>query len=135
MGVGLSRRDILRQFGILSLSLGAGCTIEYEDPEQLDVRIKNCDEQSKQVHVNVKYEKTGARVHDKEHTVPTDYCSDIGPSYDIEDVWKRGGQYTIKAKVSGFDPVSKTVTLEDWEIEDDSETHTIHIYNHEIDIR
>ena len=135
MAVDLSRRDILRRLGILPLSLGAGCTIEYEDTGQPDIRLKNCDEQSKQVHLNVRYEKTGAAVHDKEHTVPTDYCSDIGPSYDIEDVWKRGGQYTIKTKVSGFDPVSQTVTIEDWAIEDDTETRTIHIYNNEVDIR
>lgn len=84
--------------------------------------------------MTVTYVKTGETVLDATHTVPADYCSDMGPSYYIEEVWVDPGEYRIRAEVDRMNPVEQIVTLSETAVKEDTGTRSIIIDDGEVDI-
>lgn len=136
----LPRRRILRSLGsIVGITWVAGCTVETRAPagnsQQPDLVLKNCHSESKAIQITVTYVANDEIVHDETHTVPENYCSDMGPGKNISDVWTQPGEYRIDAEVQGMAPVEETVTLSEGEVKNDTGTRVISVDDGEIQIR
>lgn len=134
----LRRRILCGSLAFTSITL-AGCSAEdgtdsKDESGQPDVQLKNCYSESKDIRVIVTNLDTDNRVHHGTHTVPGGFCSDAGPSYDLEAVWTSAGKYRIEASVAGLDTTSVTVTLTENAVREDTATRTISVDDGEITI-
>lgn len=116
---------------LLSVSVPlAGCSVEPSsdgDGGQPDIVIKNCHSESETLQVTVTRVETDETVHDESHTVPGDYCSDMGPSYEIGSVWTEPGEYLIGAEGAGLESTEATVSLSEHAVTNDTATREIHV--------
>lgn len=133
------RRAILRRAALASVLVPlAGCSTELYSSEdgtgQPDIVLKNCHSEPKTVQVTVTHVETGETVYDETHTVPEDYCSDVGPSYELETVWTDPGEYVIRAEAEEMEPAEATVLLSEHAVTNDTATREIHIDDGEIRI-
>lgn len=128
-----SRRSFCAAIAVPSVAVSlAGCSsndvhVPSDQPGQPDIQLKNCRSESVTVQVTVTYVETGETVYDDSHSVPGDYCSDMGPSYYLEEVWTDPGEYRIRAEASGVGSDEATVELSKSAVEDDSATRSVRI--------
>ncbi|MFC7080509.1 hypothetical protein ACFQJ6_10660 [Halorussus caseinilyticus] len=134
------RRRVLRAafVGFASVTL-AGCTTDDIDspedrPGRPDIQLKNCYADSKEVRVVVTYLETGESVYDETHVVPGDFCSDAGPSYNLEAVWTEPGAYRVRVEVPGIGASEATVDLSEQAVGDDTATRSVYVDDGEIEI-
>lgn len=133
-----SRRRFLCVASLGMAAALAGCTSDVYVPEDLpggpDLALKNCHAEAVDVHVIVTFVESGETVHDATHTIPGDFCSDVGPSYYVEEVWVDPGEYRIRAEVPGMGAAEATTTLSEVDVREDTGTRSIHVDDGEVDI-
>jgi hypothetical protein len=122
----LTRRQALTAGCATCASLLAGCSSEastYPDEPSgpLHLTLKNCtaSEEGVDVVLTVRSLASETVVHDATHTVPDGYCSDMGSSYSIYEVWDGAGQYRVHAEAPATG-ASLTLPLELADTESDN---------------
>ena len=133
-----TRRRFLRAAAVVCVPLLSGCASDVHWPEdvpgQPDLVLKNCHSEAVELRVSVRHVETDETVHDESHSVPGDFCSDMGPSYHIEQVWTSPGEYAVRAAGDGVESAEGTVTLSELEVDEDTGTRSIHVSHGEITI-
>jgi hypothetical protein len=99
-----TRRQALLAGGAACASLLAGCSgadATYPDdpsgPRHLTLKNCTASEAGVDVALTVRPLASDTVVHDATHTVPDGYCSDMGDSYSIYEVWDGAGEYRVRA--------------------------------------
>lgn len=101
----LTRRQALVASCASCASLLAGCSSDVSYPDDssgpVHLTLKNCTatEEAVDVVLTVRSVASETVVHQATHTVPDGYCSDLGSSYSIHEVWDGAGRYRVRAKV------------------------------------
>ena len=125
--VSQSRRSLLRALAPFSVLTVGGCVdVGYESPTT-DLTLQNCTDAAIDVTVTVTRVESGNIVHDESHSVPEDYCSDVGDEVAVESVFDDAGDYLARADVAERDPVETTVSITETEAEDDTDVRRIRI--------
>lgn len=132
-GTTLTRRRLLGACGAAAVGAVAGCVSRDPDSDQPDLVLKNCTGDPVTLSVSVTG-PSGETVHDEDHEVSGDACSDIGPSQEVDGVWTDPGEYRIEADADGFDAVGSTVDASQSAIEGETFTRTIRLDDGVIEI-
>lgn len=101
----LTRRRALAAGCATCVALLAGCSTTDstypDDPSgPVHLELKNCTASEEDVDVDLTVRSLASEtvVHEATHTVPDGYCSDMGSSYSVYEVWDGAGQYRVGAE-------------------------------------